>query len=320
MVRQDAVSDTAAAAPAVSIGMPIYNAERYLRGALDAIIGQTFVSFELIIADNASTDRTDEICAEYAARDSRIRYYRNPSNIGLAANFRRVFDLARSPLFKWAAYDDLIAPTFLERCVEVLRRHPEFLLCHSRTRVIDEHGAVLIHHPHDDLDIGAASPSTRFNEMIRVYHWCPHQYGVIRREVLARTDLVAPYPQSDRVLLAHLALLGPMAMVDEPLFSMRKHAAGSVASFNATHSYALAWMLDPSRRGRAVLPVWRLLFELWGVIGRANLAHRDRLWCRVHLVIWTLRGINSARLARDLVRAAGFTLFRAGNRISDGKA
>ena len=69
--------------PRVSIGMPIYNGERYLRSALDSLLAQTFEAFEIIISDNASTDATPAICSAYAAKDPRIRYYRNERNIGV---------------------------------------------------------------------------------------------------------------------------------------------------------------------------------------------------------------------------------------------
>ncbi|MEM4134638.1 MAG: glycosyltransferase, partial [Candidatus Micrarchaeia archaeon] len=79
--------------PLVSIGMPVYNGERFIRQALDSLLAQDYENFELIISDNASEDKTPEICLEYAARDKRIRYYRNEKNMGAAWNFKRVFDL-----------------------------------------------------------------------------------------------------------------------------------------------------------------------------------------------------------------------------------
>ena len=99
--------------PRVSIGLPVYNGENFLEFALDSILGQTFQDFELIISDNASTDATESICRRYAAKDSRIRYYRNPNNQGAAQNYNRVFALARGEYFKWAAHDDVCKPNYL---------------------------------------------------------------------------------------------------------------------------------------------------------------------------------------------------------------
>lgn len=86
--------------PQVSIGMPVYNGEQFLKDALDSILAQTFDNFELIISDNTSTDNTQEICKAYSAKDQRICYYRNEKNLGAAWNFNRVFELARGEYFK----------------------------------------------------------------------------------------------------------------------------------------------------------------------------------------------------------------------------
>ena len=92
--------------PRISIGMPVYNGEQFLAGALDSVLTQDFEDFELIISDNASEDGTQKICLDYAARDRRIRYYRNEMNIGGSRNHSRVFELSAAEYFKWAHYDD----------------------------------------------------------------------------------------------------------------------------------------------------------------------------------------------------------------------
>src|SRR5680860_1035425 len=127
----------------VSVGMPVYNGEKYVGAALECLLSQTLTDFELIISDNASTDRTESICRSYAARDSRVRYFRNEQNTGGTANFNRVLELASSEYFKWACHDDLHAPTYLEQCAGILDRNPSFVLCHSKTRHIDSNGVSL---------------------------------------------------------------------------------------------------------------------------------------------------------------------------------
>ena len=128
--------------PRVSIGVPVYNGELYLERALDSILAQSFDDFEVIIADNASDDRTEQICRDYACRDARVRYVRNETNLGASANFNRTFALARGPYFKWAAHDDVLGTDFLLRCVEVLDSNPDVVLCHTKTQQIDEDGRV----------------------------------------------------------------------------------------------------------------------------------------------------------------------------------
>ena len=108
--------------PRVSIGMPVYNGEEFLERALDSLLAQSFSDFELIISDNASQDKTQEICLRYAARDPRVKYYRNETNIGAAENFNRVFALSSGEYFKWAGHDDSWTPDYLERCVSSVTR------------------------------------------------------------------------------------------------------------------------------------------------------------------------------------------------------
>ena len=110
--------------PRVSVGMRVYNGERFLRPAIESVLAQTDTDFELIISDNASTDATSEICRAYAARDPRIRYVRNATNIGAVRNFNRAFQLSTAEYYKLANADDVCAPTLMERCAAVLDTHP----------------------------------------------------------------------------------------------------------------------------------------------------------------------------------------------------
>src|SRR3989304_6465989 len=115
--------------PLVSVGLPVFNGNKYIEQAIDSILAQTYQNFELIISDNASNDRTQEICQAFVARDKRIKYFRNDKNLGAAPNFNNVFNLSSGKYFKWAAYDDLLAPDFLSRCIDVLESMPDVVLC-----------------------------------------------------------------------------------------------------------------------------------------------------------------------------------------------
>ena len=131
-----------AAVPRLSIGLPVYNGQDYLAESLDALLGQSYAEFELIISDNASTDGTAEICRQYQQQDTRIRYLRQPRNIGAAPNHTFVFEQSRGELFKWAAADDLYARDLIESCVEALDEHPDVVLAHSWTAAVDSQGTV----------------------------------------------------------------------------------------------------------------------------------------------------------------------------------
>ncbi|HYL35385.1 MAG TPA: glycosyltransferase family 2 protein [Bryobacteraceae bacterium] len=92
--------------PALSIALAVYNGERFVARALDSLLAQSFRNFELIISDDASTDRSGEICQSYASRDARIRYIRQPSNLGMYRNFDFLVHESRGPFYMWAAQDD----------------------------------------------------------------------------------------------------------------------------------------------------------------------------------------------------------------------
>jgi glycosyltransferase involved in cell wall biosynthesis len=280
----------------VGIGLPVYNGERYLREALDALRAQTFTDFELVICDNASTDGTPEISQAYAAQDQRIRYIRNDVNLGASRNFNRAFELSSGEYFRWATHDDLCAPEYLERCVDALDGDPSLVLCHSATREIDEDGTVTRDYA-TKPGLGSPKPHERLYECICVPHPQVLVFGLIRRAELARTHLIGSYSSSDRVLLGELALVGRLHQVPEPLFSRRDHPQQSYKAYRTRREYQ-AWF-DPRRAGKITFPHWRLLYEYATAIARARLGISDRVRCYMVLG-WWIR-LNWRYLASNLI-------------------
>jgi glycosyltransferase involved in cell wall biosynthesis len=231
--------------PQLSIGLPVYNGERYLAEALESLLTQTFGDFEIVISDNASTDGTADICRSYQVQDDRIRYFRTENNVGAALNFNRTFELSCAPLFHGGACDDLYEPLFLERCIDILDRDPRVVLSHARTKFIGDQGEPLAFDQERDCYIDsygdvqgasgdvmrpqpshigeAARPERRFREVLWLMGWSLPLSGVIRREALLRTSLYGTYSGADKVLLAQLALQGRFHEVDEELFAKRIH-------------------------------------------------------------------------------------------------
>ena len=210
------------AAPDLTVGLPVYNGERFLAPALAALLGQD-LDFELLIADNASTDATEEICRAAAERDARVRYHRHRENLGANRNFNWLAEEQRSPFFRWAAADDLLRGPVLSRCLDALRGAPDAALAFTETILIDADGAP-VRERIDDADRGAAAdPVDRFVDVLRNEVWCVAVFGVIRADLLDRTRLLRPFYGADRVLLAELALLGRFVRVDGPAFLRRCH-------------------------------------------------------------------------------------------------
>jgi len=123
--------------PLVSIGMPVRNGEKYLRQALNSLLAQDFTDFELIISDNASTDETWGICQQYAAKESRIRLYRNEEDLGPSYNLHRVLELSSGEYFMWGSHDDLWRPHFISELVGLLEETPSAVLAMCRAEKID---------------------------------------------------------------------------------------------------------------------------------------------------------------------------------------
>jgi glycosyltransferase involved in cell wall biosynthesis len=283
--------------PRVSIGLPVFNGENYLEEALDSILAQTYTDFELIISDNASTDRTPEICKAYAARDRRIRYYRNETNLGAAKNYNRVFELSSGEYFKWAAHDDLCAPELLARCVEVLDHEPEAIMCYAKTILIDEQGEVIEYH-HDGFDLRSPKPHERFRQFFHSSAWCHPVFGVIRANILKKTALIGNFASSDKVLLGELAILGKCYEVPEYLAYRRIHPQISTKA-SAGDEERATWF-DPTMRGRVLVPRWKRFLEHIKAIRCAPLTWYERVSCYIELGRFYLAPGRFKGVARDL--------------------
>lgn len=221
------MSETSAAEPAlVSIGIPVFNGERYLGQAIESALAQSYERLEVVVSDNASTDATPTICRDYVRRDPRVRYSRLRTNVGPIANFNRVFRLARGPYFKWLAADDVCGPELVARCLAVLEAEPGVGLCSTRFVEIDERGAPLGPQPYS-IDLSAPEPHERLGRLLCTSRGHPILYGLIRSDILRRTHLLAPYHGSDRALLAELALLAPFRELSDELWQSRDHPGRS---------------------------------------------------------------------------------------------
>ena len=315
--------------PHVSVGLAVYNGENFIKEAIDSILTQTFEDFELIISDNASTDKTQEICLDYAAKDQRIRYYRNDRNLGAAWNQNRVFELSTGTYFKLAAHDDVIAPEYLAKCVEALDQNPDVVLCHSWTRTINEQGETLEEQGDGSfipsssklkqfakrmvspllgdgkMHITSPKPRERFRSWVCTHNNCYQIFGLMRRSVL-EYPIWGNYGHADGVFLAKLSLVGPFYEIPEYLFSVRKHAQQSDRLHRRKdgrqdfNRYAIWW--DPDNQGRIMIPRWKIFSEYWKAISEAPISLYDRGWCYFDTLRW-LRG-SSLVLADEAVTAA----------------
>lgn len=278
----------------VSIGMPVYNGASHLRAGIESLLGQSYSDIELIISDNASTDATQDICRDYAGRDTRLRYYRNDVNIGASGNYNAVFHHARGAYFKWASSNDICGREFIEKCVAVLERHPDVALVYPRTRLMygDEKP------PEDYVDavsLPQESACARFNEFLDRIRLNNVMNGVVRTAVLGRTPLIKIFFSSDICLMAEVALYGKF--VELPEFLLYRRMDPESATAKKSEQEVLRHY-DPKLRRRMLFQTWKLNHAYLASVWRVPLPLTEKLCLYRHLakrIIW-----DREKLAREL--------------------
>jgi glycosyltransferase involved in cell wall biosynthesis len=275
--------------PRLSVGLPVYNSSTYVAESIEALLGQTFEDFELIISDNASTDDTGEICRRYEKLDSRVRYFRQSRNVGLAPNHNFCVIKAKGELFKWGAGDDLYARDLIEKCVAALDENPQVVLAHSWTAMIDGNGDMFQANEYP-LATSAARAPDRFRSILNDSGG-DDDGGVIRREVLLRTAMKDSYHHADRTIIAELVLHGPFYQVPDWLYFRRDHPERAERAHPGVR--ARCANMDPKRGNPWLNPVPRLLAEyVWAyirMIQRAPLTPAERRECYQYLFEWMTR-------------------------------
>lgn len=248
--------------PLVTVGLTTYKAERYVRECLDSLLAQTTQDFEVVIADNASPDRTYEICQEYAARDPRIHVVRADRNLGVAANLNRVFELGRGQFFCWASANDWYAPRFLERCLEPMISDSEVDLVASQIAVfehrLDEAKPDIQQidgNIDDDLDRFIACLRMRDGRMFR---------GVFRAQVVRRMGPLSWRFGQDIMTVAKVSAQGKVRMLDEHPHYFERHAPGTVTHRVPPHQRVSHY--EPiGGLGAYVMHRTRNQIELWSI-------------------------------------------------------
>ncbi|MEM7592213.1 MAG: glycosyltransferase family 2 protein [Cyanobacteria bacterium P01_A01_bin.83] len=284
--------------PKVSIGIPVYNGEKYLELALDSLIQQSFTDFEIIICDNASTDRTESICRSYQSRDERIFYYRNETNLGAAGNYKKVFQLAQGEFFKWMAHDDRCSPNYLAECVQALEADPEIVMTFPRFELIDESDRTypiikkntyltpeLTITTNPERNFMSSSPSERYGEVLFKTTECYEFFGLARREIIERTSQHDAYYGSDKVLLCELAMMGKIKEVNSATGYFRIH--GEQSQSLKSHKERSQW-ISPNLSYGVFLSRVKCLQGYYHSIFAYSVPLSERIKCFWILTSWTI--------------------------------
>ena len=264
----------------LAVGMPVYNGENYIE--LESLLSQTFTDFELHICDNASTDRTPDICRSFAQRDSRVHYHRQPANLGGARNWNSAFACADTELFKWMAHDDVLEPRFLECCVAGLDADPSIDICHSATVRICPRGERICPYPAEE-SLTSTDPVVRFRHMIFQDYFMAI-WGVMRSSLIRKTRMQQGFSGADRCWMTELMLFGRTGYIDEPLCLIRDHP--DCYSRSRLSDAARRDWFDPCSKTSPALQGWVKYRDYMKCIRRAPLTTTQRLACAGEIISW----------------------------------
>jgi len=289
-------SSHGSAPPLVSIGLPVYNGRRHLAQALNALLGQTFSNFEIIISDNASTDDTQALCQEFVRADHRIRYLRQPKNVGAPRNWSFTVHEARGQYFKWASANDYCSEDFVAECLQALLSEPRAVLSFGKTCLIEEETGLTTEYE-GDIEVLDDRPHDRFKRVWSTLRLNNAQSGLIRLDVLRKTGLDRPYQGGDLVLMAELALYGYFKRVPNVLLFRRVGAKSLSALLSPVE---LQYFLDPDAAPGTRSGLWKRHVDQIGAILHAPIGMGEKLAClriAAHDAYW-----DRSRLAHDLSR------------------
>jgi glycosyltransferase involved in cell wall biosynthesis len=289
----------------VTLGVPVYNAEGTVAETVESLLRQTYQDFELIVSDNASTDRTVAIVQSIAERDSRVRVIRQGWNIGANGNYSALVAAARGEYFKWSSASDWCAPTFIERCVAFLEARPDVALAFPGTRTFGASRADAEDYP-NDVDFSDEDPVRRLIRVIECMRLNNAVNGVFRTAVLRRTKIIEHFPGADVVLMANVALLGKMCLLPEKLYyrRMTPDHATSLQGAEAVRAHHY-----PNRTARSLLPHWRWYLSQVRAVFTAGLSASDL----GRALFYTLRMMHRdfGKLTNDVVIALKYPFCRS---------
>lgn len=287
-----------AAAPHVSLALPVHNGEKFLADAIGSIVAQDYTNFEVIICDNASTDGTEAICRAFAARDQRVRYIRNECNLGAGPNFNLGFELSRGKYFKWCASDDRMSESFLSACVTALEQDQEAVLAYATTQSIDHDGQSipLVGDMMSSQQAGN-SPALRFKKHLNSRITNFEIFGLYRSEALRESTLHRSYYGSDKTLMAELTLLGRFVFVPGIVFYNREHPDRSI---NMWDKKVLAGWIDSKASNKHYLPNLQRLWHLIDIAIRHRRAVSPVKTLGI-ILLWALHPAQIGRCTADLI-------------------
>lgn len=198
--------------PSVGIGLPVYQNEKFLATALDSILAQSYTNFIVYLSEDQSEDGTAEICRQYAAKDSRIRYSQNENNLGEIGNHQRVLDLAETDYFMFARGHEVLPANLLADCVDILEKDKDVVLAFAKTVWIDENGERIEGRHLPSFDTRGCDVVAR----CALAFWGKYEafYGVTKTTTMRSIKALEPIVATDLIMLFEMSIRGSFASIN----------------------------------------------------------------------------------------------------------
>lgn len=293
----------AASAGTVSLCLAVFNEERHVGEMLESIRRQTHRAIEVHIFDNASTDRTSDICRDFLA-DPRFAYHRNAVNIGQLRNYNRVHAVATGDFVVPLAANDVLEATYVERLLQTMRADPAVGLVAARMVAIDDDSRPLPQdewEPQRSFETRHADPVSAAATVMRGWHYANYFFGMYRRTVFERLQPQRPLYGSDVAFVCELALYADIRFVDEPLLRLRRHRRNQVDHLAQVFSEEAVQELDERslfRRFDRLTPYIDFTWAYLEMISLARVSEEQRQ-ALARVAIRTQREVYGSRMRQE---------------------
>jgi glycosyltransferase involved in cell wall biosynthesis len=283
MIEQVNIPTGASSMPLVSICIPVYNGADYLTCALQSACGQTYLKTEIIVVDNASTDETHAIAANFAVRDPRVRIVRNDDNLGMVGNWNRCLELAQGEWIKFLCHDDLLASDCLERMLQANTANNDVVIC-ARKFLIEPNadpklqkffttGIISFQELGLTGSISPAQVAAAMSKVAPLYNFLGEPNCILfRRRCVAEVGTFHPWfaLYSDFDYWLRLAVTRSITVVPEPLASFRVHGGSTTAKTltqqfrnNYLDPLLLIWLFLNNPKHRKFLQQYPIVRHKW---------------------------------------------------------
>lgn len=253
--------------PLVSVGLPIYNEERFIRATLSALVNQSYPNLEIIVSNNASTDNTAEICKQYAEQNSVIKLFENEQNLGVSENSRIVLRKSTGKYFMWASGHDLWDAKFIESAVACLEKDTQAVIAFAPNNWIDEN-SVEMKQCSGWSDTTGLGPCSRL--IVTLLGSMNPVLGLIRREGLLQLPKIHGCVGSDLLVLSELSLKGSFATIPTASWSRREFREETQYSEKIDRYQSQEFNLVEGKFHKT-FPNINLAIRLMGIILRSHL-------------------------------------------------